>query len=172
MDLSAHIGAIPDFPKAGILFRDISPLLAEPRAFRECLRLLGDHARSLGVTHLAGIESRGFVFAAPLAVELEVGLVLLRKPGKLPGTVLRRDYTLEYGDASLELQSGRLGQGDRVLILDDLLATGGTALAAAELVEEAGASVVGLAFVIELTGIGGRAALARWPVFRLLEFEA
>lgn len=172
MDLTAHIGAIPDFPQPGILFRDISPLLAHPPAFAECTRRLAAHARDLDITHLAAIESRGFVFAAPLAVELEVGLVLLRKPGKLPGDLLRREYTLEYGSATLELQRGRLGPGDRVLVLDDLLATGGTARAGAELVEEAGASVEGIAFVIELTGIGGREALEGWPLFRLMEFEA
>jgi len=172
MDLTAHIGAIPDFPKPGILFRDISPLLAEPAAFAESLRRLGQHAASLGITHIAAIESRGFVFGAPLAKELEVGLVLLRKPGKLPGALLRREYTLEYGSATLELQVGRLGAGDRVLVLDDLLATGGTARAGAELVEEAGATVASISFVIELTGIGGREALSRWPLFRLMEFEA
>ncbi|NNM32239.1 MAG: adenine phosphoribosyltransferase [Gemmatimonadetes bacterium] len=172
MKLQDYIGAIPDFPKPGILFRDISPLLASPAAFAAALAEMARGAKALGVQQIAAIESRGFVFGAPLAKELEVGLVLLRKPGKLPGACLRREYTLEYGTAALELQEGRIEPGTRVLLIDDLLATGGTARAAAELVEEAGGTVAQVLFLIELIGLGGREALGDRPVERLLEFDA
>lgn len=171
LDLAAHIRAIPDFPKPGILFRDITPLLADHAALRETIRRLADHFRAQKVDVVGAAEARGFIFAAPLALELGVGFVPFRKPGKLPYAVHAFRYELEYGSDSLEVHQDGFKPGQRVLLLDDLLATGGTMAACCRLVENCGASVVGCAFVIELTGLGGRELLAPKSVFSLLQYD-
>ena len=155
IDLRELVRAIPDFPKPGILFRDITPLLADGEGLREAVRCMADPFRGR-VDRVLGIESRGFILGAPMAVELGVGLAIVRKPGKLPGDKLAASYALEYGTDSLEIHADALDRGSRVLVVDDLLATGGTAAAAAGLVRQLGAEVVACAFLIELGGLGGR----------------
>jgi len=150
---------VPDFPTPGILFRDITPVLADAAAFREVIRHLVDAARPLGVELVAGIESRGFIFGAPLAVELGAGLVPIRKIGKLPSRTIRREYALEYGSNQLEMHVDAVRPGQRVLLVDDLLATGGTARAAEEMIRELGGTLAGAFFVVELTALRGREQL-------------
>jgi len=172
MDLRSTIRTVPDFPIDGIMFRDITPLLRDAAALTESIRQLGAALGDTPVDAVVGIESRGFVFGVPLAIELGVGFVPLRKPNKLPADTISRSYALEYGDATLEMHADALKKGDRVVIVDDLLATGGTARASAELVEEAGADVAALLFVIELIGLDGRAALGDRRVEVLLPMAA
>jgi adenine phosphoribosyltransferase len=148
---------VPDFPKPGILFRDITPVLLDPRALGEVIERLIAPYRAAGVTKVVAVESRGFVLGAPAALALGAGLVLVRKPGKLPAATRRAAYQLEYGSDALEVHVDALAASDRALVVDDVLATGGTAAATAELVEQAGAKVVGLSFLIELADLGGRA---------------
>ena len=157
--IQSLIRDVPDFPTPGILFRDVTPLLADAAAFREVVRRLAEAARPLGVDVVAGIESRGFIFGAPLAIERGAGLVPVRKLGKLPARTVRRSYSLEYGSNHLEMHADAVRPGQRVLIVDDLLATGGTARAAAEMVQELGGELVGFSFVVELTALGGRERL-------------
>ncbi|CAN5222625.1 adenine phosphoribosyltransferase [soil metagenome] len=168
--LHALVRRIPDFPQPGICFRDVTPLLADPAALCEVVERLATPFRQADVTAVVGIEARGFIFGAALAMELGTGFVPVRKAGKLPAETFTRSYELEYGSATLELHRDGVGAEDRVLIVDDLLATGGTAVAASELVEEAGAMIVAAAFVLELTALGGRAALAPREVLSLLEY--
>src|SRR5580658_7743237 len=149
--IEEYIRSIPDFPKPGILFRDITPLLASPAAFGESVRQLADAFRGQGVDLVAAAEARGFIFAAPLALELNVGFVPVRKPGKLPFNTHSFHYELEYGTDSLEVHTDSFAPQQRVLLVDDLLATGGTMEACCRLVERADAIVVGCAFVVELT---------------------
>lgn len=165
--LASHIKDVPDFPRPGILFRDVSPLLQNAEAFRGVINMMAQTYRDGGVqpTHIVGIESRGFIFGSALAFRLGCGFVPARKEGKLPGMKSRVSYTLEYGEATLEMQAGALGPDDRVVIVDDLLATGGTAMAAATLVRQLKATVLSLDVVIELRGLGGRAALERSGLF-------
>ncbi|NDC37342.1 MAG: adenine phosphoribosyltransferase [Proteobacteria bacterium] len=170
MELTPFIRAVPDFPKAGILFRDITPLLAAPAAFSYTIAELASKAQALGVEAIAGIESRGFIFGAPMAATLKVPFVPIRKPGKLPAAVKSQEYSLEYGTGRLDIHIDALSPFQRVVVVDDLLATGGTASAAANLVELLGAKVVGLLFVIELATLGGRAALQRHHVESLLQY--
>lgn len=169
--LEAFIRTIPDFPKPGILFRDITPLLAAPAAFAEAVRRLADHFRPLGVDAVAAAEARGFIFAAPLALALGVGFVPVRKPGKLPFDTHAFHYELEYGTDTLEVHVDGFEPGHRVLLVDDLLATGGTMEACCRLVERAGAAVAGCAFVIELSSLGGAARLAPHEVYSLLKYD-
>lgn len=171
MDLSTVIRAVPDFPKPGILFRDITPLLNEPAAFRAALDGLAALVRDVPCDRLAALESRGFLFAAPLARQWGKGLVVMRKPGKLPADTVSESYALEYGTATLEVHRDAIAPGERVLIVDDLLATGGTAAAAAALVRRLGGSVAGHLFLVELEGLGGRERLAGDPVFSLVKFR-
>ncbi|MGD0484014.1 MAG: adenine phosphoribosyltransferase [Gemmatimonadales bacterium] len=152
---------VPDFPKPGILFKDITPILLDPRAFGEAVDEVVAPFRQAGITKVVSVESRGFLLGAPAALVLNAGLVLVRKPGKLPAATRRAEYQLEYGSDVLEVHVDALGAGDRVLIVDDVLATGGTAVATAQLVEESGAQVVGLSFLIELTDLGGRVRIGR-----------
>lgn len=168
--LRSQVREIPGFPVPGILFRDVTPLLGQPGGLAEVTRLLADPFRQAGIGLVAGIEARGFLFGAPLALELGAGFVPVRKPGKLPAETVTRSYDLEYGSAALEIHRDAVEPGARILVVDDLLATGGTALAAAELVESLGGEVVATAFVIELTGLAGRAALAPRDVFSLLRY--
>jgi adenine phosphoribosyltransferase len=171
MQLHDHIRTIPDFPKPGIQFRDITPLLAQPAAFHAAIHQLAQHYRHERVTAVAAAEARGFIFAAPLALELNAGFIPIRKPGKLPFDTHSFHYELEYGSDTLEIHTDAYKPGDRVLLVDDLLATGGTMRACAELARQSGAEVVGCAFVIELAGLGGRARLAPHPVFSLLTYD-
>jgi adenine phosphoribosyltransferase len=169
-DLRALIRDVPDFPSPGILFRDITPLLREPRAFRAVVERLGERFAGAGVSAVAGIESRGFIFGSALAMELGAGFVPIRKLGKLPAATVGRAYSLEYGEAHLEMHRDAVAPGERVLLVDDLLATGGTAGAALALLREVGAEVVAAAFLIELTGLGGRAALEGVETVALLDY--
>jgi adenine phosphoribosyltransferase len=156
MDLKAHIRGIPDFPKPGILFYDISTLLRHGPAWNEAVRRMADMVAEKKPDVLAGIESRGFLLAAPIAHALGIGFIMLRKPRKLPGAVLGLSYALEYGEDRIEMQADAVEKGSRVVILDDLLATGGTLGAGINLLQQAGADVVGAVTLIELTFLGGR----------------
>ncbi|HUY34286.1 MAG TPA: adenine phosphoribosyltransferase [Pirellulales bacterium] len=170
LDLADYVRAIPDFPKPGILFRDITPLLACARAFREAIRRLADHYRGQPIDVVAAAEARGFIFAAPLALELDVGFVPIRKPGKLPFDTHAFHYELEYGTDTLEIHTDGIAPGQRVLLVDDLLATGGTVQACCKLVERAEGTVAGCAFLIELAGLGGARRVAPHPMFSLLKY--
>lgn len=159
IDLAALVRAVPDFPVPGVLFRDLSPLLRDPAATRATIESLLAPFRHSRIELVAGIEARGFIFGALAASRLEVGFVPLRKAGKLPAAVESVSYELEYGKATLEVQRDAIRRGCRVLLVDDVLATGGTALAAANLLERLSAEVVGLGFVLELAALGGRQKL-------------
>ncbi len=168
--IKSSIREIPDFPKPGILFRDITPIFLNPEALKAAIRLMKDRAKDLAPTKIAAMESRGFLFGAPLAHELGLGMILVRKPGKLPGETLKREYALEYGTDALEIHADAVTPQDRVLIVDDLLATGGTAQATAELIKQAGASVAGFIFLIELAGLEGRSRLNE-AVHAIISYE-
>ena len=170
MDLKAHIRGIADFPKPGILFYDISTLLAHGPAWQEAVNRMGDMLAARKPDVLAGIESRGFLLAAPLALHLGIGFIMLRKPRKLPGAVLGLSYTLEYGEDRIEMQADAIQQGQRVVLLDDLLATGGTMAAGISLLQQAGADVVGSAALIELTFLRGRSRI-HVPFDALLAYD-
>ncbi len=170
--LRALIRDIPDFPRAGILFKDITPLLADPGALALAVKRLAEHARPLRPACVVAAEARGFLLGPALALELGAGFVLARKPGKLPYETISAEYLLEYGANQLELHTDAIGPGSRVLVHDDLLATGGTAAALCELVEQLGGEVVGCNFLIELAFLGGRARLAPREVHALLGYEA
>ncbi|HEY6148698.1 MAG TPA: adenine phosphoribosyltransferase [Thermoanaerobaculia bacterium] len=159
-DFRALVRDVPDFPTPGILFRDITPLLANPEAFRAAVFAMAAPYRGVGLSKVLGIEARGFMFGAAVARELSVGFVPVRKPGKLPGQTIRASYGLEYGKDTLEVHRDSCSPGERVVIVDDVLATGGTAEAAATLADSLRAEVVGLTFFIELEKLGGRARLA------------
>jgi len=159
MDLREHIREVPDFPKPGILFYDISTLLAHPAAWQETVRRLEANVGQYAPHVLAGIESRGFLVAAPLALQLNLGFVMLRKPGKLPGPNISHTYELEYGSDTIEIQEGAVQPGQRVVVLDDLLATGGTMQASVELLGKLGADVRAAACIIELNFLKGRERL-------------
>jgi adenine phosphoribosyltransferase len=167
----SHIRSIPDFPKKGIMFRDITPLLLEPSAFREAIDILHDRYRDGRVSKIVSIESRGFILGSVLAYRLGAGFVPVRKPGKLPSETIRESYTLEYGEDTLEMHKDAVRAGDSVVIVDDLLATGGTAMAASRLVERCGGTVTELAFLIELSFLSGRKKLQPRPVFTLINYS-
>ena len=171
LDLKQHIRSIPDFPKPGILFYDISTLLAHPKAWHTAIERLADLIRPHKPDVLAGIESRGFLLAAPLALALGTGFVMMRKQGKLPGTTVRHTYSLEYGTDTIEIQQDAVHKGARVVLVDDLLATGGTMAAAVNLLETVCAVVPATAVIIELTFLEGRKKLAP-PVETLLQYES
>jgi len=164
------IRAVPDFPLPGILFRDITPLLRDPAGLRQVTDELARRWAGQGIQVVAGIESRGFIFGAPLALALGVGFVPVRKPGKLPADKISREYALEYGSNTLELHRDAVSHGERVLLVDDLLATGGTARASADLIAELGGQVVGAAFVIELGFLPGRKVLEDLRVDSLITY--
>jgi adenine phosphoribosyltransferase len=171
VDLAAHIRDIEDFPKPGITFKDITPLLADPGALAGAVAALSEPFAGQGITKVVGMEARGFIFAAPVAVALGAGFVPVRKAGKLPWTVIRQEYQLEYGTDLLEIHEDAVSPEDRVLIVDDVLATGGTAAATVELVGQSGADVAALAFVIELGFLGGRAPLGEVPITSLVRYD-
>ncbi len=170
MHLEERIDSYPDFPKKGILFRDFGPILRDPHAMSLAVDGFVRHFNPRDVDMLAGIESRGFVVAAALAARMDKGMVMIRKKGKLPGKTASVSYTIEYGKDTIEIQSGSLKKGQRVLICDDLLATGGTAKAAAKLVEGAGARVAGFAIIIELTGLGGIKKISKYNTKALVRY--
>lgn len=169
-DLAGLVRNIPDFPLPGIQFKDITTLLADGEAFRQVISGLAARYRDRGVDAVAGIESRGFIFSAPIAVELGVGLVPIRKPGKLPAETFQIEYDLEYGTNKLEIHRDAFAPGAKVLVVDDLLATGGTIAAATRLIEQVGGSVLELAFVIELTFLNGRQRLEPYPIYSLIQY--
>jgi len=171
MELDRFIRHIPGFPKEGILFHDIMPMLQDPEALRYAVDRLADYGRGKHVDLVLGAEARGFILGAALAYALGVGFAAARKPGKLPWTVSRCEYDLEYGTDVLEMHADAIKPGQRVLIHDDLLATGGTAWAKIQLVERAGGVVAGLAFIIELTELHGRDKLVGYDVISLLQYE-
>jgi adenine phosphoribosyltransferase len=171
MNLKDHIRSIPDFPKPGILFYDISTLLAHPKAWHTTIERMAETVKGHKPDIVAGIESRGFLLAAPLALALGTGFVMLRKKGKLPGVTVRHTYTLEYGTDTIEIQSDAVTKGMRVVLVDDLLATGGTMAAAVTLLEQVGAVVPAAACIIELTFLDGRKRL-KVPVEALLQYDS
>ncbi|MCH7935648.1 MAG: adenine phosphoribosyltransferase [Proteobacteria bacterium] len=171
MDLKDHIRSIPDFPKPGILFYDISTLLADADAWQVALGRLAKMVGQYQPDVLAGIESRGFLVAAPLASRLGLGFTMIRKKGKLPGDIIGHEYELEYGTDTIEIQSDAVEKGQRVVILDDLLATGGTMAASIELLNKVGAEVVGAACIIELTFLDGRSKLNDVPFYALMAYD-
>jgi adenine phosphoribosyltransferase len=170
MDLAQYIRDIPDFPKPGILYKDITPLLAEPRAFQEAIRRLCAHYEGQSVDAIAAAEARGFLFAAPMALTMKRPLVPLRKPGKLPYKTYAFQYELEYGSAELQVHVDGVHAGQRVLLVDDVLATGGTLKAGCQLVEKAGGKVVGCAVLVELEFLKGRELLKPYEVFSVIRF--
>jgi adenine phosphoribosyltransferase len=172
VDLAALIRDIPDFPKPGIGFKDITPLLADPAGLDAAVTALAEHARPLEVEVVIAAEARGFLLGTALARELGAGFVLARKPGKLPYTTVRAEYLLEYGTDALELHSDAVASGARVLVHDDLLATGGTARALCELVEQLDGRVVGCSFLIELAFLHGRERLAGYDVHSLVRYDS
>jgi adenine phosphoribosyltransferase len=177
VDLRALIHEVPDFPRPGIGFKDATPLMADPEAFSELLRLVADAVRAEaggGITQVVAPEARGFIFGAALANAIGAGFIPARKPGKLPRATIFADYELEYGLDQLHAHTDAFGPGDRVVICDDLVATGGTATAVAEIVAEAKAELAAFAFAIELEALGGRRALERFgaPVVSVIRFEA
>ncbi len=168
--LRARIRDVPDFPKPGIIFKDITPLLADAALFRRATEAMAAPFVDVGVTHVVGIESRGFILAAPIAQQLGAGFVPVRKPGKLPSAVERIEYRLEYGMDGLEIHRDAIEWGHRVLVVDDVLATGGTASATCALVEMIGAQLVGCSFLVALSLLHGRKALAEKEVQVLVEY--
>lgn len=171
MDLKKYIADIQDFPKEGILFRDITPLMNDGAAFHEATRLIEEFAEKSGAEVIVGPESRGFIFGCPVAVNMGIGFVPVRKPGKLPRKTISYKYNLEYGSNELHMHADSIKKGQKVLIVDDLLATGGTVEATIKIVEEMGGVVVGCAFLIELTGLNGRDALKGYNIFTVMSYE-
>jgi adenine phosphoribosyltransferase len=170
MDLTAYIRDVPDFPKPGVLFKDIMPLMANPEAFAFAVNALCERFATSNVGAIAAAEARGFLFAAPMALQMKKPLIPLRKPGKLPGTTRSYKYDLEYGSAELHVHADAIKPGLRVLLIDDVLATGGTMAAGCKLVEESGGIVVGCAFLIELSFLKGRTLLANHNVYSLITY--
>ena len=171
MDFTTLIRDIPDFPEPGVVFKDITPVLADAEAFGALVEALASPHRSTAIQKVAGIEARGFTLAAPVACELGAGFIPLRKPGKLPWETLQQSYSLEYGHDALEMHTDAIGEGENVLIVDDVIATGGTAAAAVNLVERAGGKVVGVTVFIELGFLDGRKAIEGVPFHALLRFD-
>ncbi len=170
-DIKNKIRAVPDFPKPGIMFRDITTLLQDAAAYRETIELLYQKFKDRKIDYIAAIESRGYLFGAPLALKLGAGLALIRKPGKLPAQTLREEYALEYGTDAVEIHKDAIEPGKNVLIIDDLLATGGTAAAACHLIQRLNARIAAAAFIIELKGLNGREILpADTEIFSLIQY--
>ena len=170
MDLTAFIRDVPDFPKPGIVFKDIAPLIADRTAFRVAIEQLACPYRAAPVDLVVGIEARGFIFGAALALELGAGFVPIRKPGKLPSATISAEYELEYGTDSMEIHTDAIAEGQKIALVDDLLATGGTMAAACQLVSALKGEIAGLSFVIELTFLHGREKLGDWPIHALIRY--
>ena len=170
MNLKDYIATVEGFPKEGISFKDITPLMQNGEAFKYACKEIAEFAKEVGATIIVGPESRGFIFGCPVSYELNIGFVPIRKPGKLPREVVTVDYSLEYGSNTLCMHADAVKAGDKVLIIDDLLATGGTVKATMELVERQGATVVGAAFLIELDDLKGREKLGNVPVKVLINY--
>lgn len=171
MNLKDKIRVIEDFPKPGISFKDITTLLQDPEAFKETIDTLCDYVKDKNIDVVVGPEARGFLLGTPIAYKLGVGFVPVRKPGKLPGDTLRYEYKLEYGNDALEIHKDGIKKGQRVLIVDDLLATGGTISSATKLIEQLGGEVVSVAFIVELTGLRGRDLLKGYDVNSVVQYE-
>jgi adenine phosphoribosyltransferase len=170
MDLAKMIRDVPDFPKEGILFKDITTLIKEPQAFRQVIDLLSAHYAGQQIDLVVAVEARGYIFGAPIAYKLGAGFVPVRKEGKLPAETVREEYELEYGTDSVEMHRDAIQPGQKVLIVDDLIATGGSAAATARLVERLGGEVVSIAFLIELTFLKGVEKLKGYDVFTMIEY--
>ncbi|MCB0191422.1 MAG: adenine phosphoribosyltransferase [Anaerolineae bacterium] len=171
MDLASTIRSVPDFPIEGILFYDITTMLKNPAALKESIDQLTQHYQNKKIDVVAGIESRGFIFGMPLAYQLGVGFIPIRKPGKLPAETVAESYDLEYGSNTLEIHVDAVEKGQKVLVVDDLLATGGTAAATCNLIEKLGGEVAGLAFIIELSFLQGRDKIKNYDIFSLLTYD-
>ena len=171
MDLRAFLRDVPDFPKPGIVFKDITPLLASPEAMQHCIDLMVDVAKSDDIDRVVAVESRGFLFGVPLAMRLGKGFTPIRKPGKLPWRTKRIEYALEYGTDAIEIHDDGVEPGERVLVVDDLLATGGTMKAACDLIDSVGGVVAGCLVIVELCFLAGREKLAPHPVHALLSLD-
>ena len=170
MDLNKYIASIQDFPKEGILFRDMTPLLADGKAFTFALDELAEFAKSVNADVIVGPEARGFIFGTPVAYKLNIGFVPVRKPGKLPRETIEYNYDLEYGSNTLCIHADSIKKGQKVVIIDDLLATGGTVEAATKLIEQLGGEVVGLAFLMDLVDLNGRELLKGYKIKSLLKY--
>lgn len=170
MDFTTYIRDVPDFPKKGILFKDITPLLQNGKAFGEAIKAMADHYRREKIEAIAGIESRGFIIGTALALNLGVGFIPIRKPGKLPYKTVRKEYSLEYGKDAVEIHTDAVKKGQRVLLVDDVIATGGTAKAAAELIRDLGADLAGIAFLVELSFLKGAEKLKGEQLYSLIKF--
>ncbi len=171
-ELAAYIADVPDFPKPGIVFKDITPLLGDPGALSEAAEKLAEPFADADIDVVVGIESRGFIFGAMVAQRLGAGFVPVRKPGKLPGETISASYELEYGTDSIEMHRNAIAPGKKVLMVDDLLATGGTMAAACKLAESLGGKIVGIAFVVELCFLKGRDKLAGYPIHCLIKYDS
>ncbi|MBI2486137.1 MAG: adenine phosphoribosyltransferase [Deltaproteobacteria bacterium] len=169
-DLKKYIRDIPNFPREGIMFHDITPLLQNPKAFRQAIDAMAQMMKGREVEYMIGVEARGFIFASALAYKLETGLVIIRKLGKLPYETINASYDLEYGKDILEVHRDAISGGSRVVLVDDLLATGGTAAAVGNLVKKLGGEIIGYSFLVELTELKGREKLKPYPVWSVLEF--
>ena len=172
MDFAKHIRSVPDFPKKGIVFRDITTLLQQPEAYAASIDALAEHFQDSGANIIVGPESRGFIFGATLAYKMNLSFVPVRKPGKLPAETEAETYELEYGTDTIEIHKDAVKPGDKVLMIDDLLATGGTMEAACKLVEKLGGEIVGIGFLIELSFIPGRKKLVKYPLFTLIDYQS
>ena len=170
MDLKKYIADIPDFPEPGVIFRDVTPLLANKDAYQESIQLISEFAKDKKVDVIVGPEARGFLFGCPVALALHCGFVPVRKPGKLPREVISQSYDLEYGSNEIQMHSDSIQAGQNVLVVDDLLATGGTVEAAISLIEKMGGNVVGIAFLIELEALKGRELLKDYDVYSVLKY--
>lgn len=170
--LERFIRSVPDFPKQGIMFRDITTLLKDPRAFAQAVEALTGQYQQQNISKVVCVESRGFILGAALALRLNAGFVPIRKRGKLPAETIRQEYALEYGTDVIEMHRDAVAPGDRILIHDDLLATGGTMAAACKLVETLGGTIVGLSFLIELTFLNGRSSLGQYDICSLIEYSS
>ncbi|MGC8653794.1 MAG: adenine phosphoribosyltransferase [Candidatus Kryptoniota bacterium] len=172
MDVKSKIRSVPDFPKPGILFRDITTLLKDKDAFTYVVDELYNQYREMKIDKVVSVESRGFIFGSVLAYRLNAGFVPIRKPGKLPAEVVREEYQLEYGKDAMEVHKDAIVKGDRILVHDDLLATGGTVDAACRLVERLGGEIIGLCFLIELSSLGGRERLKGRDIFSIISYDS
>ncbi|MBN2620828.1 adenine phosphoribosyltransferase [candidate division WOR-3 bacterium] len=171
MDLKKYIRSVPDFPKKGILFKDITTLLKDPEAFKHTIDVIVKKYKGEKIDKIVSVEARGYIFGGALAYILNCGFVPVRKPGKLPGETVALDYTLEYGTNRVEIHKDGIQQGDKVLVFDDLLATGGTVHATCKLVEQLGGKIIGCAFLINLKSLSGTEKLKEYPIFSLIEYD-